>query len=1392
MNISKSYVMIILSFLAIFIMTAGINGVSAKDFNTSSTSDEIQSFIDSEDSDNIISLDEGNYTLKDLNITRNVTFKSKNNGVVNFKGDGTYNLFNIKSNNVTIDGLNIIDYKIAIYSTANYLTVQNCKITTTNKYLYNTTGIVINITNNITNNIINNITNNGSNGSGDTYLKNNIIESNVINVKYEAVIFNINSTNGEIACIENNTIKNNTLESWASSPIYLNNPANIRSLKIEFNTFNGSGTAIYLSSENITDITISNNNITFNGEHGTIINISFIYNARNIQIIDNNLSTTSDAIGVTISSKYRGSVINTTKMTNITFNNNKIQNQGTFAIIIDNNFGSIEGIYLNQNKMRGFNLVTVYMDGINITNNNFSSRNEFTKIENYIHWGALVSLTNFYVANNTFNDILVYLRGNGSINNNCFTNFTFINNTGDQLFYIESTGSLKNFHIENNIASMQFLFQSMIEDVYIINNDGGLGFSSPLLVTNGGSFNNISIINNHLNSLYFSNSNQNLSNIYIINNSFPSLNINPQQFTGDLLIANNTIKSDRNDGISLNIGNLFDGAIFTIENNNINMSNGTGINILFGLNSIVEKLSIFNNTINTNGTNSKGIYLSGNNFNNTKIIGNSITAGSNGIEISSNGVNNIKNITINYNSILSPNYLVSLSTLATGSLDYNFWGSNILNSNKFRNTPVIANYYKVKLFANGAANVGDIVLVNPVLNTTGDSTGVDKLANILITVNNNGWNFSTLLKGGEVEILAKGAYYIEFGDARLDLNIGSIEDSYLEIKNYTGEEGKVIRITARLKTSKGNGIPGKTIVFMIGDKRYFRTTDSNGIATFDHLMNESGNFTINVRFAGDGDFYGVNGSAILTVNPFFDLNDTDEEYGSKYVSRKLTNAEIQKLIDDAPEGYTFYFKGVYNNLNLVLHKKVNIVSEGATFKGTGTTFTITGSDILIEGFNITTTGTAFEIKGGKDVKIHNNSVYNSNMAVNLINNPSNVEICHNNFIADRIGINILSNVSTLNIHENIINGTGGQAAQQGIINIFGILFYKGVTNLTIKKNLIGEFYAGIRFEYDYSDINTNLSGVEFNTIYGSHFEVQLVSITTPILGYNWYGSSTNPAFCVRFRNVAKLIQSRFVCDNAIGLFHLEFFYTEDGVEHMVTNEILPNNVKFTLNSIGGTVIETVDGVAYINFTSRINNNVASTNIITASVLGDLWTITLTTKEMVDAFEDVERNPDIINDWGKPKSNNNSGGNNQGNNNNNGNSNNNGTSGNGNNGNGDGLGDGDGKGLGNGTGDGKGLGNESITNDTNTNDRVTGNFKNGGSSTPAIAHAATVSAFSNVGGHSGGHESSTKDSVAYEITENKKEPITEENNFVKTMVIFIAVGVFLIIGMLLRRRKDTRI
>ncbi|BBL62579.1 hypothetical protein MarbSA_16190 [Methanobrevibacter arboriphilus] len=421
-----------------------MSSVSADEYYFSSgniTNASLQGVIDNNTPDEvIINLDDGEYSLGQINVTRNATIQGNSSGNVKIAGSGI--LFNITSSNVKIINLTITGYTSAIVGNSGDLTVIGNNVTTS--------GVSISIS--------------GSGGNlSNIVIEDNVIVSSVSNGNYGAVFVNGNGMAVSFVSFINNSIRGNGTSN--------SNGVRINSRGINNLTFDGnnitrtSGTGITLSvhSSNNTNITFANNIITGGPSHSIGLEADSSNNT-NITFTNNNI--TGGDYGVYMHADKKS------KNNNITFANNNITGRETYLELSNS---SNTNIIFTDN-----NITATYGYGVSLSVHSSSNTN-ITFTDNNITGtsGSGVYLV-AYRSNNTniicTDNNITGTSGNGLsleayTNNN--TNIIFANNNitgGGHGVYISFNSYQGDLGGNNtNVSGFMFLNNT-------INATGGSGF----------------------------------------------------------------------------------------------------------------------------------------------------------------------------------------------------------------------------------------------------------------------------------------------------------------------------------------------------------------------------------------------------------------------------------------------------------------------------------------------------------------------------------------------------------------------------------------------------------------------------------------------------------------------------------------------------------------------------------------------------------------------------------------------------------------------------------------------------------------------------------------------------------------------------------------------------
>ncbi|BBL61113.1 beta strand repeat-containing protein [Methanobrevibacter arboriphilus] len=443
----------------VFLFLFSVSSVSADEYYFSSgniTNSSLQGVIDNSTPDEvIINLDDGEYSMGQINITRNATIVGNSSGNVKINGSGT--LFNITASNVKLINLTITGYTSAIVGNSSDLTVTGNNITTS--------GVSINISSS------------GGNLS-NILIEDNVIVSSVSNSDYGAVFVNGNGMAISFVSFINNSIRGN---GYSNSNGVRINSKGLRNLTFDGNNITGTSRGVLLSasSSNNTNITFANNNIT-GTTYGVYLGATSSNNT-NIIFANNNITGTSGN-GV-----YLYVIISNN--TNITFANNNIT--GTSRDVELYAFSSNNtNISFANNNMTGASGVALSVGSSNNTNITFANNNITGTSGNGVYLIAYSSNnTNMSFANNNITGTSGYgvcLYDYSAVNTNMsFANNNITGTTHGVYLYASSNNNTNITFANNNITGVRYGVSVYSDN---INVGGVLFLNNTINATSGNGF----------------------------------------------------------------------------------------------------------------------------------------------------------------------------------------------------------------------------------------------------------------------------------------------------------------------------------------------------------------------------------------------------------------------------------------------------------------------------------------------------------------------------------------------------------------------------------------------------------------------------------------------------------------------------------------------------------------------------------------------------------------------------------------------------------------------------------------------------------------------------------------------------------------------------------------
>ena len=360
----------------------------------------------------------------------------------------------------------------------------------------------------------------------------------------------------------------------------------------------------------------------------------------------------------------------------------------------------------------------------------------------------------------------------------------------------------------------------------------------------------------------------------------------------------------------------------------------------------------------------------------------------------------------------------------------------------------------------------------------------------------------------------------------------------------SGEEYSVY-----LSDYAGKALSNGKIVFSINDKNFTANTDSKGIAKFNVNIGNPGTYTLLTMFMGDLKNKAINKTNSIAIKEGLDMS---------YIDSGLPNSEIQRIIDNCPNGNTVEFLGEnYDDINLKISKELNIISNiGTILKGASSSpvFNINSDNVNISGFIMNPKESdGILINNSKDVNVFNNTIVNSldQSKINDYNNGST--------LMPGTGIKI-SNSENIIINKNTI-----KSFESGLYNEYS-------DNLSIEDNEISQNNYGIKYGFGtrHTEIRNNqiidsigwyiMDEPEGPRGYGIFLNNSAVNVTINEnnISNNYLGISIDSN-----NSTGIVITSNLIADNSLeGIrFNAPYDLAEDAVEPVITSNAIYRNAE---------------------------------------------------------------------------------------------------------------------------------------------------------------------------------------------------------------------------------------
>jgi hypothetical protein len=878
----KILVLVVFLFLCFF---AFLSGVSAKNFNSSSTNQEIQDFLSNTSAgDNEVVLDGGNYNqITGLSVSRSVNISS--NGQVNIQGTNTGTLFTITAPNVRIVKLNISGYNIAINSNRGNISVIGCNISTIGRSVHLS-----------------------GNSLTDVLLENNTIISSVSSTSYGAVY--ATATAGSVVKI---TVKGNNITGNGTSNsigVRFHIPNSNNTLIFENNNITGTSYyGFYLTAyTNNNTITITNNNITGNSY---CIFLDVTTNSSNtITITNNNITGTSSSCVY-----FNAFTSNNT----ITVTNNNITGISATAVSFSVYINSSNTITMTNNNIIGtssvyLNAYTNSNNTITIINNNITGASTYCVLLN-VNTNSSNTIT---ITNNNIIDTI----GRG-VSLDAHTNNNNITITNNNITGTSFTGVYLNVYTSNNTIT--------ITNNNIITGIPAAGVYLAAYTSN----NTISFINNNIRGttcgLYINGNNASFSGLSVVNNTINATN--SDGIGVGFINVNSTALSD----ILFTGNNIFGG-----------ITGGTGINfdgfvslgnVTFNYNRVLAATGLSISTTTSGSVDA--------NFNwwgvNAPVISGMTLVNWFVMQLSANSFWTINNATVNQSGLVNltykfllytnatnstsvvgfanlPNFLVDMYWNSTSGIIHSVSGVDALKDYTYSvvggvyTLNVMGDWSDVMLIANvdklnssstivvpGDVKVGKTIDITGVLT---DNNG-DPIANIGFNVIVDGKTYTVTTDKNGRWVLSYKPTHTGNVDISVSFTGNDIYNSFTNNTNFNVKKGNIhveitvtenpdgsVTIIANATDEDGDPVADYPVDFILDGKTMGHgTTDENGIATITIPSNKisDGPHTVTVVVIG-----GVNFNDGLTSTEFTKTDNSNDTINKTSNNPAPANAVAMK------------------------------------------------------------------------------------------------------------------------------------------------------------------------------------------------------------------------------------------------------------------------------------------------------------------------------------------------------------------------------------------------------------------------------------------------------------------------------------------------------------------
>lgn len=426
---------------------------------------------------------------------------------------------------------------------------------------------------------------------------------------------------------------------------------------------------------------------------------------------------------------------------------------------------------------------------------------------------------------------------------------------------------------------------------------------------------------------------------------------------------------------------------------------------------------------------------------------------------------------------------------------------------------------------------------------------------------------------------------LQADDSLIDTHIDVVSNTTL---NVVGEPFKV-----KLLDSDNKSISNAKITFSINGLNYKYNTDKNGIASIPIKLKD-GKYKVTAKFAGNSKYKSCFKTTTIVMK------------NTKVVAAGLSNAEIQKIINNAKDGNIILFEGSnYDNVNLVINKRLTLISNSNTVLRSSSNSPVilisgkSSSKTAISGFSIYGQGNGIELKDSDYVIISNNNIKSDSNGI-LAMNVNYLNVTGNNLVGNGKNGIVLCNSTNSHIYNNEISSNGlngvllaktdkvyiygNNILKNGYNGIYittkanGVDYEEGPKNLYISKNTINRNVNGISVSSAGNNININMntivrnsdSGIVINKI--GNNKIQSNEISYSIVGIKFTDDYLMPENQDVSYNV--IHHSSHVAVEAKETYYYDFgeplkigdnWYTDN---KLICPRVRSNNLKFVVKQVG--------------------------------------------------------------------------------------------------------------------------------------------------------------------------------------------------------------------------------